>query len=37
MATAPEEMADLSLIIGSLLVNFGTIADKEGMLRAGKH
>lgn len=36
MATAPEEMADLSLAIGSLLVNFGTIKDKESMLIAGK-
>lgn len=35
MATAPEEMEDLSLVIGALLVNFGTIKDKEGMLLAG--
>ena len=36
MATAPQEMEDLSKISGSLLVNFGTISDKEGMLEAGR-
>lgn len=36
MATAPEEMEDLSKVIGALLVNFGTITDKEGMLLAGE-
>lgn len=35
MATAPEEMEDLSRVIGALLVNFGTIKDKDGMLLAG--
>ena len=37
MATAPEEMEDLSAVAGSLLVNFGTIQDLDGMLAAGKH
>jgi thiamine-phosphate diphosphorylase/hydroxyethylthiazole kinase len=37
MATAPEEMEDLSRIVGALLVNFGTITDKEGMLLAGEY
>ena len=36
MATSPAEMEDLSKFTGSLLVNFGTITDKEGMLEAGK-
>lgn len=36
MATSPHEMEDLSKVIGALLVNFGTISDKEGMLVAGK-
>jgi len=36
MATAPEEMEDLSLIPGALLINFGTIKDKEAMLSAGR-
>ena len=36
MATAPEEMADLSKVIGALLVNFGTIQNLDGMLAAGK-
>jgi len=36
MATAPEEMEDLSRVVGALLVNFGTITDKEGMLLAGE-
>ena len=35
MATAPEEMADLSRVTGSLLVNFGTIQNLDGMLAAG--
>lgn len=37
MATAPEEMEDLSRIVGALLVNFGTITDIEGMLLAGRY
>lgn len=37
MATAPQEMEDLSRVIGALLVNFGTISDKEGMLSAGNY
>jgi thiamine-phosphate diphosphorylase/hydroxyethylthiazole kinase len=36
MTTAPEEMEDLSRVIGALLVNFGTVKDKEGMLLAGQ-
>lgn len=36
MATHPLDVADLSPVIGSLLVNFGTITDKEGMLVAGR-
>ncbi|EGO25805.1 hypothetical protein SERLADRAFT_348122 [Serpula lacrymans var. lacrymans S7.9] len=36
MATAPEEMYDLSLAIGALLINFGTVKDKEGMILAGQ-
>ena len=35
MATAPEEMADLSKVTGALLVNFGTIQNLDGMLAAG--
>ena len=35
MATAPEEMEDLSNVAGSLLVNFGTIQNLDGMLAAG--
>ena len=35
MATAPEEMEDLSSIAGGLLVNFGTIQNLVGMLGAG--
>ena len=35
MATAPQEMEDLSKVSGALLVNFGTITDKIGMLEAG--
>lgn len=36
MATAPEEMEDLSKQPGALLVNMGTIKDKESMLLAGR-
>jgi thiamine-phosphate diphosphorylase/hydroxyethylthiazole kinase len=36
MATSPQEMEDLSKITGALLVNFGTITDKDGMLLAGQ-
>ncbi|KAF9244868.1 Hydroxyethylthiazole kinase family-domain-containing protein [Melanogaster broomeanus] len=36
MATAPEEMYDLSRVLGALLINFGTVKDKEGMLLAGQ-
>ncbi|EJF65143.1 Hydroxyethylthiazole kinase [Dichomitus squalens LYAD-421 SS1] len=35
MATAPEEMGDLGKVAGSLLVNFGTIQNLDGMLVAG--
>ena len=35
MATAPEEMEDLSKVTGALLVNFGTIQSLAGMLAAG--
>ena len=35
MSTAPEEMEDLSKVAGSLLVNFGTIQNLDGMLAAG--
>ncbi|KAI0356149.1 Hydroxyethylthiazole kinase [Trametes cingulata] len=37
MATAPEEMSDLSKAAGALLVNFGTIQNLDGMLAAGFH
>ncbi|KAI0930341.1 hypothetical protein AcW1_009060 [Taiwanofungus camphoratus] len=37
MANAPEEMEDLSKAIGSLLVNFGTIQNLDGMLAAGRN
>jgi thiamine-phosphate diphosphorylase/hydroxyethylthiazole kinase len=37
MATNPADVADLSPAIGSLLINVGTINDKEGMLVAGRH
>jgi thiamine-phosphate diphosphorylase/hydroxyethylthiazole kinase len=37
MATAPEEMRDLSRIPGALLINFGTITDKGGMILAGQY
>jgi thiamine-phosphate diphosphorylase / hydroxyethylthiazole kinase len=36
MATAPEEMEDLSKMPGALLVNFGTIESKESMMSAGR-
>lgn len=36
MATNPRDCADLSKAIGALLINFGTITDKEGMLVAGE-
>lgn len=36
MASAVEEMYDLSCILGALLVNFGTVTDKESMLAAGQ-
>lgn len=37
MATAPEEMEDLSRVLGALLINFGTVTDKAGMILAGKY
>lgn len=37
MATAPEEMHDLSRIPGALLINFGTITNKDSMILAGKY
>lgn len=37
MATNPRDCADLSPVIGALLINFGTITDKEGMFVAGRH
>jgi thiamine-phosphate diphosphorylase/hydroxyethylthiazole kinase len=36
MATAPEEMDDLAKVAGGLLVNFGTVTNKAGMLVAGE-
>ncbi|KAG8744467.1 hypothetical protein FRC10_010137 [Ceratobasidium sp. 414] len=36
MATAPEEMDDLGDVVGALLVNFGTVTSKGGMLVAGR-
>lgn len=36
MATQPRDCKDLSPAIGALLINFGTITDKEGMLVAGR-
>ncbi|KAG8904491.1 hypothetical protein FRB99_001667 [Tulasnella sp. 403] len=36
MATAVEEQEDLAKIPGGLLVNMGTITDKDGMLAAGR-
>ncbi|KAG8947051.1 hypothetical protein FRC04_011231 [Tulasnella sp. 424] len=36
MATAEAEQEDLAKIPGGLLVNFGTVTDKAGMLAAGK-
>ncbi|KAL7418408.1 thiamine biosynthetic bifunctional enzyme [Cryptotrichosporon argae] len=37
MATHPRDVADLSAAIGALLINFGTIQDKEGVFVAGRH
>jgi thiamine-phosphate diphosphorylase/hydroxyethylthiazole kinase len=37
MATAPDEMEDLANIPGALLINFGTVRDKEPMLLAGRY
>ncbi|KAG1742928.1 Hydroxyethylthiazole kinase family-domain-containing protein [Suillus lakei] len=37
MATAPEEMHDLSRIPGGLLINFGTITNKGSMILAGQY
>lgn len=37
MATSPHEMEDLAKIPGALLINFGTISDKDGMLAAGHY
>jgi thiamine-phosphate diphosphorylase/hydroxyethylthiazole kinase len=37
MATAPQEMEDLSQVPGALLINFGTVSDKESMLLAGRY
>lgn len=37
MATASEEMHDLSRIPGGLLINFGTITNKGGMILAGQY
>lgn len=36
MATAPEEMEDLSRVLSALLINFGTATDNKGMLLAGR-
>ncbi|THH09804.1 hypothetical protein EW145_g1762 [Phellinidium pouzarii] len=36
MATAASEMEDLSKVSGALLINFGTIGDKSGILEAGR-
>lgn len=36
MATAVDEQEDLAKIPGGLLINFGTVSDKLGMLAAGK-
>ncbi|WVQ84483.1 hydroxyethylthiazole kinase [Cryptococcus sp. DSM 104549] len=36
MSTHPRDVFDLSPAIGALLINFGTISDKEGMLVAGR-
>ena len=37
MATALEEMHDLSRIPGGLLINFGTITNKDSMILAGQY
>lgn len=36
MATHPLDVVDLSPAIAALLVNFGTISDKQGMIVAGQ-
>lgn len=36
MSSAPEEMYDLSRILGALLINFGTVTDTQAMLVAGQ-
>ncbi|KAJ9123494.1 hypothetical protein QFC24_003708 [Naganishia onofrii] len=36
MASAEQEVGDLSKVISGLLINFGTIKDRAGMLVAGK-
>ncbi|KIR62454.1 hydroxyethylthiazole kinase [Cryptococcus bacillisporus CA1873] len=36
MATHPRDVYDLSPAIGALLINFGTVTDKAGMLVAGR-
>lgn len=36
MASAPDEMYDLSCVLGALLVNIGTVEVKESMLAAGQ-
>ncbi|WVR00279.1 hydroxyethylthiazole kinase [Kwoniella sp. CBS 9459] len=36
MSTHPRDVHDLSPAIGALLINFGTIGDKEGMKVAGR-
>ena len=37
MANAPEEMQDLSGVIGALLINIGTITNNQEMLLAGEY
>lgn len=36
MATHPLDVKDLSKILDALLINFGTISDKQGMIVAGQ-
>jgi thiamine-phosphate diphosphorylase / hydroxyethylthiazole kinase len=36
MATAPDEMENLSKFPGALLINIGTMEDKEVMLSNGQ-
>jgi len=36
MASALEEMHDLSRVLGALLINLGTVTDNESMLAAGR-